>query len=273
MLKREKYIEKIKSFCLMDDTFMSKVFEDNIPAAELLLQIILKDDKLTVVEVHSQFTMTNLYGRSVRLDILACDASGKYFNVEVQREDKGASPRRARYNCSLVDTMISEKGTKFEELPDTCVIFITAHDILGQNKSLYTIHRRIDEGNALFEDGIEIIYVNSQIQDETELGRLMQDFYETDPGKMHYEQLAASVNHYKYESEGVKTMCKIMEELIDEGRAEGREEGRAEGRVEGVDVTIQILTMIAADEPIEVIHDKTGISIEKIEELKKLKSA
>ncbi len=74
MLNKDKYIEKIRSFCLMDDTFMSKVFEDSIPVAKLLVQIILKDDKLTVKEVHSQYTLTNLFGRSVRLDILACDA-------------------------------------------------------------------------------------------------------------------------------------------------------------------------------------------------------
>lgn len=32
-----KYSEIIRSFCLMDDEFMSKCFEDNIECAELVL--------------------------------------------------------------------------------------------------------------------------------------------------------------------------------------------------------------------------------------------
>lgn len=43
MTNREYYIEKIQKFCLMDDTFMSKVFEDKA-CAELLLRIILKKE-------------------------------------------------------------------------------------------------------------------------------------------------------------------------------------------------------------------------------------
>lgn len=52
----------------MDDTFMSKVFEDKA-CAELLLKIILQKE-LTVKEVISQYTVKNLQGRSIRLDIL-----------------------------------------------------------------------------------------------------------------------------------------------------------------------------------------------------------
>lgn len=36
----------VQELCLMNNKFMNKVFENNIPAAELLLRIILKNDKI-----------------------------------------------------------------------------------------------------------------------------------------------------------------------------------------------------------------------------------
>lgn len=35
----------------------------------------------------------------------AVDADGTEYNIEVQRKDNGADPRRARFHASLLDTM------------------------------------------------------------------------------------------------------------------------------------------------------------------------
>lgn len=51
--KHEKDLQYIRNFRLMDDDFMSKVFEDKT-CAEFLLQIILNRDDLIVQEVHGQ---------------------------------------------------------------------------------------------------------------------------------------------------------------------------------------------------------------------------
>lgn len=69
---RAEILNIIENFRLMDDTFMSKVFEDKA-CAELLLRVILNRDDLTVVRVVSQFELKNLQGRSARLDIYAVD--------------------------------------------------------------------------------------------------------------------------------------------------------------------------------------------------------
>ena len=93
---RAEILNIIENYRLMDDTFMSKVFEDKA-CAELLLRVILNRDDLTVVRVVSQFELKNLQGRSARLDIYAVDKHGKQYDVEVQRSDDGVDPRRARY--------------------------------------------------------------------------------------------------------------------------------------------------------------------------------
>lgn len=63
----------VQELCLMNNKFMNKVFENNIPAAELLLRIILKNDKIKVKEVKVQNFIQNLYGHSAQMDILAQD--------------------------------------------------------------------------------------------------------------------------------------------------------------------------------------------------------
>lgn len=48
-----------------------------------------------------------------------------------------------------------------------------------------------------------IIYVNSQIKDETALGKLMHDFACTNAKDMYYEVLADRVHYFKEEEKGV----------------------------------------------------------------------
>ena len=68
-----------------------------------------------------QFELKNLQGRSARLDIYAVDEHGKQYDVEVQRSDDGAAPRRARYNSSLLDANLLNPGDKFDELPESYI--------------------------------------------------------------------------------------------------------------------------------------------------------
>ena len=110
---------------------MSTVFADNIECTELLLHIILNRQDLKVQSVTTQHELKNLHGRSIRLDIHAIDADGKEYDIEVQRDDNGALPQRARYNSSLIDAHLLDTGKYFDKLPETYIIFITEHDVLG----------------------------------------------------------------------------------------------------------------------------------------------
>ncbi len=217
--RKEEFMEKIRNFILMDDDFMSKVFEDKA-CAEFLLHIILDRDDLEVVEVHPQYEIKNLQGRSVRLDILAVDDKGKYYNIGIQRNDRGAVGKRARYNSSLIDANITEPGDDYEKLNESYVIFITEKDALKKNRPIYHIDRVVRETGDLFEDGSHIIYVNSQIRDESKLGRLMQDFYCKDADKMNYPVLADRVKYFKESEKGATNMCRAMEELVEKEKIE-----------------------------------------------------
>ena len=206
---------RLRGLRLIDDDFMAAVFED--PAcAEFLLQIILKREDLKVREVHGQYSMKNLQGRSVRLDILAVDEQNRAYNIEVQRSDRGASEKRARYNSSLLDANLTYSGSSYDALNEAYIIFITENDVLKAGLPIYHIHRMVEETGAVFNDQSHIIYVNSQIKDESALGKLMHDFFCTDAKDMFYPVLAERVQYFKQDAKGVATMCRAMEEMRNE---------------------------------------------------------
>lgn len=219
--KHEEDLQRLRGLRLIDDDFMAAVFEDRT-CAEFLLQIILKRNDLTVQEVHSQYSIKNLQGRSVRLDILAVDEQNRAYNIEVQRSDRGASEKRARYNSSLLDANLTDPGSSYDALNETYVIFITENDVLKAGLPIYHIERTVQETGVIFQDQAHIIYVNSQIKDETALGKLMHDFFCTDSKDMYYPVLADRVWYFKENEKGVTTMCRAMEELRNEGYVEGQ---------------------------------------------------
>ena len=211
--KHAEDLQRLRGFRLLDDDFMNKVFEDKA-CAEFLLQIILQRTDLRVQRVHGQHDIKNLQGRSVRLDILAVDEADRVYNIEVQRSDKGAGVKRARYNSSLIDANVTEPGDEYEKLNETYVIFITEHDVLDGSHPIYHIDRTVRETGALFGD------VNAQIKDDTALGQLMHDFSCTSAEEMHYQILADRVRYFKEDTEGVATMCKAMEDMRNEAARE-----------------------------------------------------
>lgn len=120
-------LRRLRAFRLLDDDFMSKVFEDK-SCVEFLLQIILNRKDLKVQSINSQYSLKNLQGRSICLDILALDNKNCIYNIEIQRNDYGANPKRARYNSSLLDANITQPGDTYQQLRETYVIFITEND-------------------------------------------------------------------------------------------------------------------------------------------------
>ena len=65
------------------------------------------------------------------MDCVARDSEGKQFDVEIQQDNEGASPKRARYHSGLMDMNTLNPGQDFDELPESYVIFITRDDILA----------------------------------------------------------------------------------------------------------------------------------------------
>lgn len=225
-----KDLEKIKSFRLLDNDFMTKVFEENIPAVELVLRIILQDNGLEVLSVKVRDTVQNLFGHSTEFDVRAKDANNVFYDIEIQREDKGAGAKRARYHSALLDANgLLSKGEDYSALPPTYVIFICERDIRGLGRPLYRYERVDVNDGTLFGDDAHIVYVNGTYTGEDDLGKLMSDFRAKSASEMHFEELAQRVRFLKETKEGQKEMCKIMEEVVAEREIQLIQSNRKKG--------------------------------------------
>ena len=224
--------ELVNELTLFDDDLMSRVFDKNIKATELLLRIIL-GKKVKVISVTGQNEMKNhqVGGRNITLDVDAMDENGEEIDIEVQGNSEGAHVRRARYHSSMVDSRMLKEGQAFRELRDSYVIFIYKHDKFRKGLPLYHVERYVGETNEQFRDGSHIIYVNGNYKGNDEIGQLMQDFREKNPECMHYTELAESVKHFKEKEGGREEMSEIVERYINE-RVEERVEERVKECVE-----------------------------------------
>ena len=228
----------VDGLCFMDDDFFVVVFDGAIKELTVILRILLGQDDIEVRTVRTQYEIRNLEGRSVRLDALVQDADGREFNVEIQRDDSGALPKRARYHASMMDARLIRKGTTYKQLPESYVIFITENDIFHGGRSHYIIQRDILELNEVFYDEQHNIYVNAQIKDGSAISELMQDFKMTDYREIHDPELAGLMKQFKETEGGRKKMCEAVRQYGLRCAAEAREEAIQEGIQEGVGSTV-----------------------------------
>ena len=227
----EKYKGIIKNFTLMSDIFMRNVFKKR-ECLEYVLQVIMEKQDLYVIDQVIQKDYKNLQGRSAVMDCVARDSTGKQFDVEIQQDNEGASPKRARYHSGLMDMNTLNPGQDFEELPESYVIFITRDDILGYGLPIYHIDRQIKELEEAFQDEAHIIYVNSKKQDDTQLGRLMHDLHCKKADEMHSPILAKRMYELKETQKGVELMCHEMEKIYSEGMESGEKRGELKAKKE-----------------------------------------
>ena len=234
-LKRKETLEAIEKLCLLDDNLMTLVFDRNIEATELLLNVILQRNDLKVLEVVGQREYKNPMsgGRSITIDIYTVDGYGKVYDVEVQRASAGADVHRARFHSSMIDTKMLKAKQDFKEIHDSYVIFITASDVMGAGLSLYHVDRVVKETGAYFGDGSHIIYVNGSYKDDNDpVGKLMHDFRCVNSVDMFYPELAKQVKYFKETEGGREIMCQIFEDLAEKRANERAEEVREETRIE-----------------------------------------
>ena len=255
----ERYRSILKDLTIMSDVFMRNVLKQRA-CTEYVLQVIMDRKDLWVVDQVLQKDYKNLQGRSAILDCVVRDADGNQFDVEIQQEKEGASPRRARYHSGLMDMNTLNPGENFEKLPETYVIFITRKDVLGYELPIYHIGRSIKENDEDFKDGSHIIYVNSANREDTELGKLMHDLNCKNATDMYNKILAKRVYELKETQEGVELMCKEMDQIYLEGEACGEKRGEMKKAFEIA------ITLFEMGEPVERIAQAVKVSTELVQE-------
>lgn len=222
-------LEKLALMRPMDDDLMRMMFRNNMPLAQMVLRILTGIDDLVLTDNKTQYDLKHLLGaRSICLDVFASDSKGVKYDLEIQRADKGASPKRARYHSSALDTELLLVNEDFENLPTTYTIFITENDVRGGARASYFFERRDTETNEPFGDDEYILFINGAYnnkEDDSDLAKLIHDFGCTKPSDMYFSEMSESAHKYKETEEGVSEMCKMMEDMRNNAQEAGEKIG------------------------------------------------
>ena len=232
----------IRDFFLFDDDFFRAFIDGHPECTAEILKVILSMPKIRIIRHEVQKVLNNDEQRGVRLDVYAeNEETGDLINIEIQKTMDVELPRRARYYSSLIDARCTIKQNEpFSALPNSYVIFICKDDILKKDKAIYRFVRRTEDGFEL-GDGSSIIFVNGNYEGTDDLGLLIKDFKENDPGRISNRVLANRFSEVEDDIEqgrGDKHMVvtridKLIMQSREEGLAEGKAEGKAEGLAEG----------------------------------------
>ena len=264
----------VQSLNLTSDIFFSVALEDK-KACEYVLRILMDKKDLKVCSVKTQYSIRQVGTHSVVLDVLAEDSEKKLYEIEVQTADNTEHVRRVRYITASVDTAVLDKGEDYEKLPELHVFYITTFDLAGLKETVYHVERKIQGTEVILDNGVHEHYVNTVIDDGTDIAKLLKYFVNTDAADGTHGVLSDRVIALKGEGMEGEYMCEIIEKMKEESRQAGIAEGEARGEKRG-EIRGKIESLIAS---VDNVMNKLNFSLEQacdtigitVEEYKKAK--
>lgn len=262
VLTREERVREIQKFTLLSDVFMSVALED-IPACEHVLRIFTGKRELTLRRVKTQYSISKIATKSVRLDVLAKDICGALYAIEVQRKASVDHARRVRFYSAMTDSSLLGKGEGYSGMPDRYIFYVSETDIWKVDRTVCHVSKSLTEGQKswlrLYEDGSHVTYINAQVDDGSEVAALMRYFKTADPEDDSQGALSRRVKFLKSEEGGVERMCELTDMIEKRGELRGENRGRQEGKrvvainLAGMGMTVDRIAQ-AVEENVSVVR-------------------
>ena len=264
---------------IADDFMFCSVMQD--PAlCKKLLSIVLSDTIGTITGLKYQTTFEKGSSKGIRLDVWAGDDSGTLYDIEMQTTDQKNLAKRLRYYQSAIDVSTLSKGSDYNDLPDTFIIFFCPFDYVNAGLPMYTF-RTVCTQNAHLQlpDGTTKVILNSKAAGK-EKNPELRAFLEDMNGKKsenafvtELEQRIAEIKDNDQRRHDYMIMTAFEADAKRMGRLEGRREGIAQGEARGFAdgayqkalETAKILKRLG--DSIQKIMQATGLSREEVEGL------
>ena len=128
----------------------------------------------------------------------------------------------------------SNPGERFEEVLDLYIVYITEHDFMKEGKTTYHIDKIARETGTVIHDGLEEIFVNTEVSDGTDIAELMQCFQQKTVNHPKFPAMSEAVWNLKETEGGTESMCDIMQKYMEKDIAKAKAEGLAEGMEKGI---------------------------------------
>jgi predicted transposase/invertase (TIGR01784 family) len=298
-MRTEKFYNQIpwKKLPLSDNLIFCDVMERNPDVCKELLEMLLNIEIDRIEKPAAEKSIqTDPESKSVRMDVYVKDGTGRTFDVEMQTTHKTNLPKRARYYQSIMTVDSLQRGSDYNQLNDSFVIFLCLHDPFGKNLPIYSFKNVCAEKSDLeLRDGTKIIFFNAEKSD-TMPGRELRNFFNFLKSHTDHDEDSAFVQKLKNlvdesnEKEDVRKRKMTLEYEINEAAQERAKElavgmahdmaqnmavGIAEEMAVGMAENIAserlfetARNFIQAGVSLDVVARSTGLSREQVERLK-----
>lgn len=155
------------------------------------------------------------------LDVLATDDKCVVYHIEIQLADSDDHILRVRFYSAMTDSELLEKGTKYTDLPNTHIFYISMNDFMNLKTPIAKVRSYIGDEDKVYDDGKSIYFVNAAVNDQSEVAKLMDYFKLADPYDLTHGELSDRVHLLKCDPEGEEPMCAITQSFVDEGKIIG----------------------------------------------------
>ena len=257
---------------IADDFMFCKVMEDE-SLCKTFLELLLtgKVGKITYLSSQNAVT-THSEAKSIRLDVLVKDETGKSYDVEMQVGNEHNLPKRMRYYQAALDVSFLDQGNSYQTLNDSYIIFICLFDPIGSNRAVYSFETICIEDTSIpLQDGAKKIILNAGAFEQTD-NRELQGFLRyvktseitTDYAKR-LESMIQTVKMSEQERQEYRFKSAVIMDAEDRGLERGLAEGEARGSRQAKLETARILKHLG--DSITKIVQATGLSKEEIEKL------
>lgn len=258
--------ETAENLRIIDDAMFRLVAERKEVCQEIL-RTLLDRPQLTVVRVTPQCVITSLH-REIVLDVLCILEDGKYMNIEMQKGTGNDDIKRNRFYAASTTAAYTPKGTDFSDIPQVTILYITEYDALHNGQMITHVKRcmETDEGYVPVDDGEDIFFANTVVQDGSDRAELLQLLLRTDVFEdAKFPELSKAVRYFKETEGGLGEMCKTVEDYARnyaKDYAEEREKiGRSEERMNAIRKMLQsglsrelILSMDYSETELEAVE-------------------
>ena len=265
---------------IADDFMFCKVMQ-NKGLCKTFLEMVLSDKIGKITYLSSQDTVfTGSESKSVRLDLLIKDETGKSYDIEMQVSDEHNIPKRMRYYQAAIDISFLDKGAHYKTLNDSYIIFVCLFDAVGKGKPLYTFENIcLEDRRTPLHDGTKKVILNAQAfrkTGNTELKGFLE-YLKTGVINTEYtgriETMIQTVKHNEQARKEYRFMSGLVMDAREEGLQQGIQQGIRQGKSLGLAEGSRQNALQNAGNlkqlgvSIDIITQATGLSKEEIEKL------
>lgn len=111
----------------------------------------------------------------------------------------------------MITVKESNPGESFDEVIELYIVYISEFDFLKRGKTIYHIEKVLKETGERVDDGLHEIFVNTVIDDGTEISDLMSCFMKKEVKNPKFPKLSAEVTRLKETERGAQAVCEVME--------------------------------------------------------------